>query len=99
LQVLPACTLQVPNMQWSAPLQKSPSSQTVPLGSTPVHVSPDSLHDSAQSPSPSGPRHGSPLWVTHAPPEQRSRPSQNRPSSQGLPSGSGDSQPSAVSLH
>src|SRR5262245_59720420 len=57
----PGCTLQVPPLQVSAPLQKMPSLQGEPFGSAAVQVSVASLHDSLQLLSPSGPGQGSPV--------------------------------------
>jgi hypothetical protein len=95
----PACTLQVPELQVSTPVQKSPSSQADPSGSGAVQLPATSLHDSAQLPSPSGPGHGSPAWTVHVPLLQVSAPSQNTPSLHALPSGSGALQRCVVSLH
>jgi hypothetical protein len=59
-QGLPACTLQLPFAQKSAPLQNTPSLHGAPSGSLPVQPPAESLHDSAQFESPSGPGHGLP---------------------------------------
>ena len=61
----PVCVEQLPAAHVSVPLQNSPSSHAEPLTSFAVQSSADSLHDSAQSPSPSGPGHGLPA-PTHA---------------------------------
>jgi hypothetical protein len=95
----PACTLQVPALHESAPVQNRPSSQAAPSGSGAVQLSAASLHDSAQLPSPSGPGQGSPACVLQEPELQVSAPLQNRPSLHALPSGSGALHRCVVSLH
>ena len=69
----------VPSLQVSPIVQYRPSSHGLPLGSLALHVSFDSLHTSAQLPSPSGPGQGGvPGWQIVA--MQRSSPLQNAPS-------------------
>src|SRR5262245_4099800 len=66
----------------SSNVHTSPSSvHAEPSGSAPRQLSATSLHVSEQSASPSGPTHGSPLLMVHAPPEPVSGPVQTRPSS------------------
>ena len=97
---LPACAVQAPDEQVSAPLQNNPSLQTVPFGSPAVQLSDASLHEPAQLESVvfSG-RHGSPTCDEHVPPEHVSAPLQNRPSVHADPFGSAAVQLSAASLH
>jgi hypothetical protein len=97
---LPACAVQAPDEQVSAPLQNNPSLQTVPFGSLAVQLSDASLHEPAQLESVvfSG-RHGSPTCDEHVPPEHVSAPLQNRPSVHADPFGSAAVQLSAASLH
>jgi hypothetical protein len=59
----PACTLQAPALQVSAPVQKRLSVHAEPLGSFAVQLSVASLQVSLQSPSPSAPGQGSRMHV------------------------------------
>jgi hypothetical protein len=81
------------------PVQNNPSSHEEPFVSAAVQSSAASLHDSEQLPSPTGPSHGSPVCVEHAPPEHVSLPVQNNPSSHDEPFVSAAVQSFAPSLH
>jgi hypothetical protein len=96
---VPACSVQKPFEQLSAPLHASPSSQLEPSGSGPAQLSADSLHDSEQLPSPSAPTHGLPVCELQAPAAQVSVPLQNRPSLHAEPFGSAAVHESAASSH
>src|SRR5688572_12275747 len=95
----PVCVEQVPPPQVSVPLQKRLSVQAAPLGSGARQSSAASLHDSEQSPSPSAPGQGSPVWVEQVPPPRVSVRLQKRLSVQTEPLGSGARQSSPASLH
>jgi hypothetical protein len=90
---------QVPPLQESAPLQKVPSLQPVPLGSAALQASPASLHEVAQLLSAVLTGQGSPAWLEQEPPLQVSAPLQKVPSLQPVPLGSGALQASPASLH
>ena len=97
-QPLPRWTLQVPPKHWSMPVQNKPSVQGDPRGSGPRQFSFFSSHDSRQSPSPSGPTHGFPVWTPQSPPLQTSSPLHHLPSSQAVLFGSAAEQVSSDSL-
>jgi len=95
----PAWLEHVPPLHVSAPLQKVPSLQPVPLASAALQASPASLHEVAQLLSVVLAGQGSPAWLEHDPPLQVSAPLQKAPSLQPVPLGSAALQASPASLH
>src|SRR5262245_754981 len=83
VMVVPA---QTPELQTSVDVQVSPSLQDEPSGSAAVQLSAASSHDSAQSPSPSGPGQGEPACTVQLPDLHWSAPLQKNPSLHAVPS-------------
>src|SRR5262245_51082074 len=86
VMVVPA---QTPPTHASPCVQASPSLQAEPSGSAAVQAPAASSHDSAQSPSPSGPGQGEPACTVQLPALHWSAPLQKTPSLHEVPSTAG----------